>query len=74
MHTGDQTELPAFLQPIAMKWQIQNDVAGPVVPEVKIARSIVNISLRVRQVSSLKTSRLAVGADGVVPRVIGTVV
>ncbi len=31
MHTRDQAQLPAFLQSIALKGQLQDQVAGPVV-------------------------------------------
>ena len=74
MHTRNQAQLPTFFQPIAMKRQLQDQIAGPIVAQVKIARTIVDVTFCVGEVPRLETGRLPIRANGVVSRVVGTVV
>ncbi len=74
MHGRDRGQLPAVFQAVPREGQLKNEVAGPIVSQVKIARPVVDITKCIGEIPSLQSSRLPVRADRVVASVIGAVV
>src|SRR5271154_372806 len=74
VHGRNGRHLPAFFESIPGEGQLEHQIAGPIVSQVKIARPVVNITMCVRKIARLQPGGLPVRPDGIVSRVIRTIV